>query len=293
MINTIDPGNVQAMLAKQFDDFGVGSERKAAFDPLIGHGIFTADGPAWQEARKLIRPCFDRKEMYDVSVFEEHVDRLVLQIPRDGTPTDLQDLFLRFTIDTATEFLFGRSSLTLDEGKGLPSKKVGAEFADAFNRTQRTIAGFFALGRLAFLIPKTQFRKDRKVVHEFVDQYIQDTLSIRYREGQKGSNESPRRGCYQFFDRFSRQNCDYDVLRNGLLHLLLAGRDSTASLLTNLWFVLARHPHVWRKLQEEVKTFDGAKPNRESLKQLKYLRHCINECTSHGPNPLARCNNPR
>ena len=36
MINTIDPENVQAMLARQFCDFGLGPRRKETFDPLIG-----------------------------------------------------------------------------------------------------------------------------------------------------------------------------------------------------------------------------------------------------------------
>jgi hypothetical protein len=57
-VNTNDPINVKAILSSQFHDFGVGQKRSKVFDPLIGHGILTADGYSWEKARKLVRPSF-------------------------------------------------------------------------------------------------------------------------------------------------------------------------------------------------------------------------------------------
>ena len=44
---TADPKNIQAMLSTQFNDFEIGRERRENFAPLLGNGIFTADGKAW------------------------------------------------------------------------------------------------------------------------------------------------------------------------------------------------------------------------------------------------------
>ena len=44
MINTVEPANLQAMLATQFRDFEVGGRRHGAFGPLLGNSIFTSDG---------------------------------------------------------------------------------------------------------------------------------------------------------------------------------------------------------------------------------------------------------
>lgn len=44
---TTDPENVQAILAKQFQDFSVGRIRYNCFYPFFGPGIFTLDGSAW------------------------------------------------------------------------------------------------------------------------------------------------------------------------------------------------------------------------------------------------------
>jgi cytochrome P450 len=58
---------------------------------------------------------------------------------------------------------------------------------------------------------------------------------------------------------------------------LLAGRDTTASLLTNVWFILAKRPDIWKRLQAEIATLDGAEPDFEQLKNLKYLKALMNE----------------
>jgi hypothetical protein len=47
---TVDPKNVQAMLATQFKDFDLGPSRRNLFGPVIGKGIFTTDGKEWYAA---------------------------------------------------------------------------------------------------------------------------------------------------------------------------------------------------------------------------------------------------
>ncbi len=47
IVMTYDPKNVQAVLAKQFHDFELGEERRNNFFPMLGLGIFTADGKVW------------------------------------------------------------------------------------------------------------------------------------------------------------------------------------------------------------------------------------------------------
>jgi hypothetical protein len=46
-IFTTNPKNVQALLAIQFEDFEIGAQRGRIFFPMLGSGIFTADGKDW------------------------------------------------------------------------------------------------------------------------------------------------------------------------------------------------------------------------------------------------------
>lgn len=46
-IQTVEPKNIQALLATQFKDFELGDLRRRTLFPMLGNGIFTADGKYW------------------------------------------------------------------------------------------------------------------------------------------------------------------------------------------------------------------------------------------------------
>jgi len=50
LYNTVDPENIKAILATNFADFGLG-KRLDTFGSLLGKGIFTSDGTAWEHSR--------------------------------------------------------------------------------------------------------------------------------------------------------------------------------------------------------------------------------------------------
>lgn len=62
LISTIEPENIKALLATQFNDFNLGT-RHREFYPLLGDGIFTLDGMGWSHARGLLRPQFTRDQV--------------------------------------------------------------------------------------------------------------------------------------------------------------------------------------------------------------------------------------
>jgi cytochrome P450 len=71
---------------------------------------------------------------------------------------------------------------------------------------------------------------------------------------------------------------DRERLRDELLSLLLAGRDTTASLVGSLLFALAKDPQAWHKVREEIKkVLNGEIPSYEKLRDLKYAKYCLNE----------------
>lgn len=62
LVTTIEPENLKALLATQFNDFRLGN-RHREFYPLLGDGIFTLDGAGWSHARALLRPQFTRDQV--------------------------------------------------------------------------------------------------------------------------------------------------------------------------------------------------------------------------------------
>lgn len=92
---TVEPKNVQTVLALKFKDFELGEYRNRAMRPLLGYGIFSTDGSKWEHSRALLRPNFTRNQITDMLVYERHVSALIKRIPRGGETVDLQDLFFR------------------------------------------------------------------------------------------------------------------------------------------------------------------------------------------------------
>jgi len=84
---------------------------------------------------------------------------------------------------------------------------------------------------------------------------------------------------YVFLHELVKATQDPIALRSELLNVLLAGRDTTAGLLSLTWWVLARRPDIWAKLLAEIneKCPKGQRPTYASIKDMKYLKYVLNE----------------
>ena len=276
IIQTTEPENVKTILALDFKKWSLGNRRKHAFVPLLGHGIFTTDGAAWHNSRELLRPNFARSQVGDLAMYEIHIDQLIKSIPKDGSTVNLQDLFFMLTMDSATEFLFGESTGCLNP----KSNDENIEFAHAFNRSQEAIAEVFRTGKIGEWLRGPMMKDDRKYCQDFVDKFVRKGLEHRKRlDLEKADANADDR--YVFLYELVKRTTDPVQLRAELMNVLLAGRDTTASLLSDIWFVLARRPDIWAKLREEVDALSGEKPTFEQIKDMRYLRWVLNECKHH------------
>ena len=114
---------------------------------------------------------------------------------------------------------------------------------------------------------------------EFVDTFV-------YRALHRRASGTISKDRYIFADAIAAQTNDTFQIRSELLNILLAGRDTTASLLSNAFHTLARRPDIWQKLREEITSTLGpdalsgsraTPPTFAELKEMKYLRALLNE----------------
>ncbi|KAJ5101401.1 hypothetical protein NUU61_003623 [Penicillium alfredii] len=281
LITSIEPENVKAILATQFQDFCLGT-RHEQFYPLLGDGIFTLDGAGWSHARGLLRPQFTRDQVADLALLDDHIKHLVDLIPKDRSSFDIQRLFFLLTLDSATHFLFGESvgcMLPPSETTGVLEKSsVGNAqgFAEAFGTAQDYLAARSRAQGLYWLVNPKEFREANRRVHEVVDHYVNVALESK-------RNPEKKEGRYIFLEALAADTDDPKMLRDNMLNILLAGRDTTASLLSSTFFYLAQHPHVFARLRREiVEAFGDAKNSRveitqSKLKEVSYLRYVLNE----------------
>jgi cytochrome P450 len=274
---TIEPENVKTMLATKFEDYRLSKIRVDAMRPVFGHGIFTTDGPIWKKSRTLLRPIFDKESISDLNLAEVHFQHLLRRLPRDGSTVDLQELFFNFTMDTATQFLFGHSVNTQSKSNNISGPVSDADFAEQYTLTQTEASHMVRLGPLNRLRYSPKAIRAQKAVFAYIDHFT-DVALEKTKNKKAGDSEKGETGPYSFLEELANITSDRQVLRDQVLSLLLAGRDTTASLLSNLFFMLARYPEVFEKLRAEVMTLNGQLPSYDELRNLKYLRQCINEC---------------
>ena len=187
---------------------------------MFGDGIFTQEGSAWKHSRDLIRPQFVYKHYEDLRIFREAVDDLV-NIVSSGGVIDLQPLFFRLTLDTTTSFVFGESVQSLKA----PESAGEQNFAKAFNTAQQYVMQRFRLLDLYWLIGGRKFRQACDDVTRFADQIIERNLS-REMEASKSKDD------YDFLHSVAESAQDRAALRGQAINILVAGRDTTACLLS-------------------------------------------------------------
>ncbi len=84
---------------------------------------------------------------------------------------------------------------------------------------------------------------------------------------------------YTFLHALAGFTRDRQMLRDQLVAVLLAGRDTTASTLSWTFYELARHPEAFKKLRKEIIDTLGKDqaPSYDNLKNMKYLQYVMNE----------------
>lgn len=282
LIITMEPENVRAVVSQNFNDYALAPFRQPALKHFLGDGIFTTDGEKWHSSRALLRPNFNRDQIADLEAIETHVQDLFALLPADGiTPVDLKDLLLRFTMDSATEFLFGQSVHSLRRNGNRDGDSLEAQFEMAFTAAQAECMKFIGMGPLA-RFARVKSQKQVEIVHRYIDTFVDKAIAFRKEYDETGDSgpvgkEKPK---YLFLQELAKHTTDRARLRSELLNILMAGRDTTASLLGNLFFMISKSPEIMGRLRQEVDNLNGARPSYSSLRNMTYLKYCLRECES-------------
>lgn len=189
--------------------------------PLLGEGIFVQEGEAWKRSRELLRPQLVHRQYEGLEPFHESLDSLMKGLPTQGGVVDLQPLFFQYTLDVTTAFLFGSSVSSLRS-----TQSKDRAFSTAFDLAQKYAVKRFRLLDLYWIIGGGEFRAACKTVHAFADEIIDRNLSNdTFNHGEPNSNHG-------FLRSISVAYPDRDMLRGQIINILVAGRDTTACLLS-------------------------------------------------------------
>ncbi|KAG8736136.1 hypothetical protein FRC10_009658 [Ceratobasidium sp. 414] len=286
-IVTLDHDVLKFVLATGFTHFGKGIKQQARLESFLGDGIFNRDGELWKFHRAMTRPFFARERISDFDLYDRYTQKLL------GRVTEHADRGARLTMDAAGEFLFSTADINSLDGK-LPvagHAKIGprgtavetsyGDFVRAFDEVQVLIPVRGRMGQ--YIWPLVEMKEDKaKRYRNVIDQWVQPLLDSAFTRRKQwildgGDEKSPAGDT--FLDDLVSSTNDRTLIADELVNILLAARDTTASLLTFTTYLLTQHPNVFSKLRAEVLDHVGpnAAPTYEQIKGMKYMRAVLNE----------------
>ena len=305
-IVTTDPAVVKHILADKFDRYVKKLDYIFGFRALLGDGIFSIDhgphaadgGAAWRRQRKLAARIFTvnnfKASMCDAFRRNAAAVQAVLA-RRAGAPVDIQDLWFRFTMDSIGELGFGVQMGTLQEamggGGGGGGTARGLLFARAFDSAHRRMLSFkhSLLTLLSIDLLPPPFRQLGRAVFSrlngnavgfFADIAALDSFSyklIRQRRAEGAAALDAKGDLLALFMRAPLDEGEPAVsdreLRDVVMSFIIAGRDTTACLLSWATLLLCQHPRIAAKLRAEIAEAlpGGAQPDFLSVKKMPYL----------------------
>ncbi|KAF8131043.1 cytochrome P450 [Boletus edulis] len=298
-IFTTEPEYIKAILATQFTSYEKGPVIYDQFYSLLGAGVFNSDADIWKFHRTMTRPFLTRDRISDFDIFEKHAEDAIRQMKirmRQGYSVDFQDVISRFTLDSATEFLFGKDVCSLSAGIVYPPSSPLSKDPAFLNHPSNRFSCAFLESQIAtanrtnygsswrFAEPwRDQVQKHMKICLEFVDPIIADTLAKKHEQRRLGLDAKEGMGQAKdgetLLEHLVNYTEDQKVLRDEAMNTMIAGRDTTAGTLTFAVYMLSQHPDVIARLREEIITKIGLsrRPTHDDIREMKYLRAFINE----------------
>ncbi|GAB1290355.1 Cytochrome P450 3A13 [Apodemus speciosus] len=258
----MNPDRIKTVLVKEcYSTF----TNRRTFGPvgILKKSITLSENEEWKRLRTLLSPTFTSgklKEMFPI--INQYADLLVNNVRHEtekDNPITMKDVFGAYSMDVITSTSFGVNVDSLNNPQNPFVQKVKKLLKLNF------LDPFFLSLLFPFLTPvfealeMTMFPKD---VMRFFRTSVEQMKKNRMQEKEKS---------YQGLS-------DLEIVAQSIF-FIFAGYETTSSALSFALYLLATHPDVQKKLQDEI---EAALPNKapvtyDVLAEMEYLDMVVNE----------------
>ncbi|OIW01576.1 hypothetical protein TanjilG_21156 [Lupinus angustifolius] len=260
---------------------------------LFGSGFAIAEGPLWTARRRAVVPSLHKRYLSIVvdRVFCKCAERLVEKLQTDalnGTAVNMEEKFSQLTLDVIGLSVFNYNFDALNKDSPV-IEAVYTSLKEAEARSTDLLP-YWKIGFLCKIIPR-QIKAEKAVgvIRKAVEDLIEKCKQIVEAEGERIDVDEYVNDTDPSILRFllaSREEVSSVQLRDDLLSLLVAGHETTGSVLTWTLYLLSKDSSALAKAQEEVdRVLQGRRPAYEDIKDLKFLTCCIMESLRLYPHP--------
>jgi cytochrome P450 len=214
----------------------------------LGNGLISSNGPLWVKQRRMIQPAFTREAVAATREAMLKPNRALREkwkhAARRGSTVNVTQDVSSTVLEVTLLAIFGEDcDRVATDFQIIADESRNLEFAQICN----------ALSKLIVQIADQRRRQGRDA---------SDMLGTMMRSR----------------DREGGQPMPDTQLAREALTLVIAGHETTASVLNWIWYLLARHPAVEARLIDEIRTLlRNPEPTIEELASFTYSRKVIEE----------------
>ncbi|XP_061191534.1 cytochrome P450 3A4-like [Saccostrea echinata] len=280
VLSVSDPELLKEVLVKDFENFQ--SRKPFPLAPRKSLGLFLENGHQWKRSRTLLTPAFSAgklKQMF--GIMNECTDHFLENMEKKTKTSkmlDIYDLYQCLTLDVIGRCAFGlRTNAQVDE-----EDPFLTNVRSLFNRLSKTM-----ILPAVMLIPFLQYfvfaLKNIVVLFGmnpvvWIRMKMKEIIEIRKEMGANASTfDLVQQMLFSKVKDGSSAFSEREIVAQSMT-FLLAGYETTSTVLAFLSHVLAHNPCSQKKLAEEIDSIIGENEvNYENVKELPYFDMVFDE----------------
>ncbi|XP_038200907.1 cytochrome P450 3A11 [Arvicola amphibius] len=251
---------------------------------IMSKAISLSKDEEWKRTRALLSPTFTSgklKEMFPI--IEEYGDILIKYLRREaekGKPLNMKEVFGAYSMDVITSAAFGVNVDSLNNPKD-PFVEKTKKFIriDFFDPLFMSVALFPFLTPMYERLNVSIFPKDSIAFFKnFVERMKENRLNTKQKHRvdflqlmMNSHNNSKDKESHKALS-------DMEMMAQSVV-FIFAGYETTSSTLAFTLYLLATHPDIQKKLQEEIDVAlpNKAPPSYDKVMEMEYLDMVLNE----------------
>jgi len=262
----IKPDYIERVLLTNQQNYVKSKFVQRLLGPVLGEGLFTAEGEAWRRQRRIASPAFQHRRIEGfVEIMADCAEAVAVRWAKRTEPFDVAAEMMGLTLDIIARTMF--------------SAEVGGQIERVRHLMDVLIWDLRPSGLDLFgfpdWLPRLMPRSVKEAIREF-DAMMEEMIGARRRNGaERGDLLSMLMAAR---DPETGEGMSDRQLRDEIMTFFLAGHETTANALGFAWWLLAENPEAEAKLQAEA---DGLPMGRRlgfaALAALPYAKRVFEE----------------
>ena len=258
------PDGVRHVVQENHFNYRKGGISHQVLRLTLGNGLLTNNGESWLHQRRLIQPVFHRQR---IAAFGRLMTESALAWTEETNidtqqPLDLFQEMSGLTLSIVCQALFGTDMLVHKERVFQATSTINHLEAQAF----------YVPGLLSLPTPQRyRLYEARNTLYTVVDELIA-------KRRQASTENDLLTMLLQARDEETGEGMTDEQVRDEVVTLMAAGQETTSNALCWTLVLLAQHPDIEARLQQEYQqVLGGRAPQIEDLPQLKLSRMVLEE----------------